>query len=145
MPVNEEEMFVVFGDFDVDAHREEAEARWPGELVEESQRRTATYNKAQWRAALAEGSALAEEFGSLAASGVDPSSRQAAEVVERHRLHIDRWYYPCSREMHSNLATLYVEDERFAAYWNRIQPGLASYVAAAITSPATGSAAGHSG
>jgi hypothetical protein len=45
--MNAEDMFKVFGDFDPTAHQAEAEARWSGELMDESKRRTGSYSKEQ--------------------------------------------------------------------------------------------------
>ena len=36
------------------------------------------------------------------------------DVAERHRLSVDRWFYPCSAQMHSGLADMWEADRRFA-------------------------------
>ena len=36
------------------------------------------------------------------------------DVAERHRLSIDRWFYPCSPKMHYGLADMWEADRRFA-------------------------------
>jgi MerR family transcriptional regulator, thiopeptide resistance regulator len=43
------------------------------------------------------------------------SGDAAMGLAERHRLLIDRWFYPCSVEAHRGLADLYEADDRFAA------------------------------
>ncbi len=43
-----------------------------------------------------------------------------------------RWFYPVSTEMHRNLAEMYVTDPRFAANYDKLAPGLAAYVRAAV-------------
>jgi hypothetical protein len=40
-------------------------------------------------------------------------------LVEQHRAHIDRWFYPCSKQMHKALGTMYIADPRFAANLER--------------------------
>lgn len=60
-------------------------------------------------------------------SGVPASDARAAAVVERHRAHIERWFYPCSRQMHRNLGELYISDPRFTANIDKIAPGVAQY------------------
>jgi hypothetical protein len=52
--------------------------------------------------------------------------------VEKHRLHIDRWFYPCSRAMHVSLGEMYVSDPRFAEHYDKQRPGLAQFVCDAI-------------
>ena len=54
------------------------------------------------------------------------------DIAERARLSIDRWFYPCSRQMHSRLADLYEADERFAANYERHAAGLTAFFATAI-------------
>ena len=54
------------------------------------------------------------------------------DVVERHRLQIDTWFYPCSHEMHVGLGEMYIADPRFTANYEKIRPGLAAYVRDAI-------------
>lgn len=60
--------------------------------------------------------------------GVPADDPRAMDAVERHRLQIDRWFYPCSREMHSNLGQMYVADARFAATYEKVRPGMAPYI-----------------
>jgi hypothetical protein len=50
------------------------------------------------------------------------------DVVERHRLLIDTWFYPCPVEMHEQLGRMYAEDARFTATYERIRPGMAGYM-----------------
>ena len=88
----------------------------------------------------------------FAAKGVDPHAtlaeqraaegEQAIALAERHRLHIDRWFYACDRAMHARLADLYVGDERFAASFDRHGEGVAVYVATAIRANAARANAG---
>lgn len=49
-------------------------------------------------------------------------------MVERHRLQIDRRFYPCSVEMQINLGDMHVADPRFSATYDRYQPGLARFL-----------------
>ena len=62
----------------------------------------------------------------------------ATALAEEHRAHIDRWFYPCSPEMHRGLGEMYLADERFTRFWDEIEPGLARYVSKAF-SAASGS------
>ena len=60
----------------------------------------------------------------------------AMDVAEDHRLSIDRWFYPCSYEMHTALATTYVSDPLFRQHYEDVAVGLADYLSAAITANA---------
>lgn len=54
------------------------------------------------------------------------------DIAERHRLSIDRWYYPCSTRQHSGLAFLYESDSRFAESVDKHGAGLTPFFVAAI-------------
>ena len=130
--MTKEEMFEVFGDFDPKAHEAEVEERWSGAALDESRRRTRTYGKDQWKDAMAEGESITAEFAERLEAGEGPEGMAAMDLAERHRLHIDRWFYECSHEMHAGLANMYVADERFTEYYEKRAPGLAEFVRAAI-------------
>jgi MerR family transcriptional regulator, thiopeptide resistance regulator len=61
-----------------------------------------------------------------------PDDARAIDIAERHRLLIDRWFYPCSRQMHAGLADLYEADERFARNIDKFGAGLTQFLSAAI-------------
>ena len=133
-----EEMFEVFGNFDPQAHEKEAEEKW-GEspAFAESMRRTKSYGKDEWKKMKAEGQAITEAFAKAMTEGVAPTDPRAKDIAERARLHIDRWFYPCSRKTHASLGRMYVDDPRFAANYEKVKEGLAEYVCEAIQANAT--------
>ena len=54
------------------------------------------------------------------------------DIAERHRLSIDRWFYPCGAIAHAGLADLYEADHRFAATIDRHGERLTPFLAAAV-------------
>jgi DNA-binding transcriptional MerR regulator len=80
----------------------------------------------------AEEAALLADWAAVMRGGAVADGEAAKALAERHRGHIHRWHYPCSREMHAQLASLYQADARFAAHFDAVAPGLAAYVVAAI-------------
>lgn len=128
-----EEIIEVFGDFDPREYEDEVVERWGDtDAYTESRRRTSAYTKDDWARINAEQEATEAAFAQCLASGEPADSAQAAEVAEAHRMHIDRWYYPCTYEMQVGLADMYVADPRFAAHYDHRAPGLAQYVCDAI-------------
>lgn len=126
-----------FEGFDHGAHAEEAKERWGDtDAYAQSQRRLEGYSKDDVEAAKQEAENIAARFGELMRSGASADSLDATQLAEEHRLHIDRWWYPCSKSMHVNLGDLYVQDQRFTDYWDKHEPGLAQFVKAAITANA---------
>jgi len=130
--MTKEEMFEVFGDFDPKAHEAEVEERWAGPALEQSKRRTKTYGKDQWKEAMAEGESITVELAELLRAADAPEEEKAMDLAERHRLHIDRWFYECSHEMHAGLGSMYVADPRFTGYYEKYAPGLAEFIKSAI-------------
>jgi len=131
--MTKEEMFEVFGDFDPIRHEDEARERWgETDAYKESARRTARHTKEDWKRYKAESDEINKAIAALMDEGVPPSDPRALDAVEHARLQIDRWFYPCSREMHAGLGRMYVADPRFTAHYEKIRPGMAQYVCAAI-------------
>ena len=130
-----EEKLSVFGDFDPDAHEEEARQRWGDtDAYAESARRAAAYTAADWEQIQAEAADIYGRFVTLMDAGASPGSDEARAVVEAHRRHISDAFYECSPEMHAGLGAMYVADERFTRTIDAHGEGLAAYMAAAISS-----------
>jgi DNA-binding transcriptional MerR regulator len=131
--MTKEEMFEVFGDFDPTEHEAEAKERWGNtDAYRESTKRAKGYKKEDWKKIKAEGDEINTAFVEAAAAGLPASDPKVVAIAERARLHIDHWFYPCSKEMHANLGRMYVDDPRFAATYEKMRPGLAVYVRDAI-------------
>ncbi|MEV6383708.1 MerR family transcriptional regulator [Streptomyces sp. NPDC051773] len=132
-----EERFEVFGDKDPEEYAEEAEQRWGGtEAYAESQRRTATYTKEDWKRMQDEVADWGARYDALMAAGEEPTGEAAMSMAEEHRQHIGTWFYDCPYEMHQGLGEMYVSDERFKAFYDSIRPGLAEHLRDAINANA---------
>ncbi len=135
--MSDEELFEVFGDFDPSEYEDEARERWGGTAAyRESARRTKGYTKDDWERFKREGDAVVEELATLMDEGVAADDARAMDAAERHRLQIDRWFYPCPHEMHVELGRMYVADPRFAATYDKVRPGMAQYLCDAIAANA---------
>jgi DNA-binding transcriptional MerR regulator len=114
-------------------HGDEVRARWGDtDAYRESARRTARYGTEDWARLSAESEQAEARLADLMVAGVPADDPAAMDAAEAHRLVIDRWFYPCSPEMHAGLGDMYVADERFAAHYDQRAPGLAAYVRDAI-------------
>ena len=126
-------MFEGFDAFDGGPYADEARERWGDtDAYRESMRRAQRYTKQDWARIQAEGEEPVQELIRLMQAGAGPTSEEAMDAADRARLHIDRWFYPCSREFHVNLAAMYEADARFGEYYESRAPGLRDYVVAAI-------------
>ena len=127
----------LFDGFDPEAHAAEAKERWGDtSSYAEAARRTKTYTEADWERIRAEDRDLLQSLASVMQRGESPTSPEALEHAERHRLHIDRYYYACSREMHAGLAGMYEADSRFQASMDQHGEGLTAFLVAAIRASA---------
>lgn len=123
----------LFEGFDPAEHEDEARRRFGStDAYRVAGRRTKGYSKEDWARIKAGDTALMEKLSAKLREGSRPEDEEVADLAEQHRLHIDRWYYPCSRGMHRGLAEMYLTDERFAAAFEKYGPGMADFVASAI-------------
>ena len=123
----------MFDGFDPAEHEDEVQARWGDtDAYRESARRTKGYGKAEWEALQRESGSIYSRLAALMQAGVAPDAPEARALVDEARGHIDRWFYPCSIEMHRMLGAMYVTDPRFTANLDKIAPGFARYLADAI-------------
>ena len=135
--MSKEEKFEVLGDFDPSVYEDEVKERWGDtDAYKESARRTKDYTKDDWQRYKEESEEINLAIAALMDQGVQPEDMCAMDAVERHRLLIDRWFYPCSRDMQAELGKMYVADPRFTATYEKIHPGMAAYMRDATTANA---------
>ena len=116
-----------------DVYAAEAKERWgETEAYKESQRRTKNYTEADWQESQNEAEHAVALFVAAMESGLVPSSDEAMAAAEAHRQHINRWFYPCSYDMHTGLASMYLADSRFTEHYEKYAVGLAQFVHDAI-------------
>ena len=135
-PLTPEDRAEIFGtDWDPNWQDEAAERWGDTPQWEQSQQRTATMGKEEWKRVKAETEALNADLAAAKRAGVDPGSAEAAALVERHRASISR-FYDCSRSMQVLLARMYRQDERFAQTYEALEPGLTDWIVAAVEADA---------
>ena len=126
--MTDEDRFAGLGDFDPGKYETEAQDRWgQTDAYRESARRTARYTPRDWAQIKAEGDEIFRALATLAAADQPAIGPAAMAVAERHRQHIEQWFYACPPSLHRGLGELYVQDERFAANIDRYHPGLSAY------------------
>src|SRR5688572_12232637 len=104
-----EERFSLWGDFDPEEHAQEAEERWgETDAYKGSQRRVAGYGAQEWRAIKEESEGITTRLADAMHAGEPADGERAMGLAEEHRLHITRWFYECTHEMHTGLGEMYV-------------------------------------
>ena len=117
----------------MDKYEEEVERRWGDTAAySESKSRTSKYSHADFAAAKIDQEVVTEEFAIAFGNCVGVRSAVVQEIVLAHRNAISKWFYECSVEMQKNLAVMYINDDRFKAYYDGRARGLAQYVHDAI-------------
>ncbi|GAB92306.1 MerR family transcriptional regulator [Gordonia rhizosphera] len=124
-----EEQAEIFGqDWKGEEYAAEAEERWGDTKAwQQSQDRTAGFDKDDWQRIKAENDALEAKFADALRAGVTPGSSEANVLAEEHRASIAR-FYDCGYEMHTNLAEMYLADARFTKHYEDVAEGLAQFV-----------------
>lgn len=62
----------------------------------------------------------------------DPAGKAAQKAADLHRQWLCCYWDTYSKEAHAGLARMYTEDERFTAYYDKKQPGMAAFLRDAI-------------
>lgn len=121
-----------FEGFDETRYEAEVQERW-GDTPQyaESQKKWASYSKAQKEAIKAEGGRL-----TLGMVGQDPNAApgdpQVQAAVGAYHAYLNQYFYTCSLEMLRNLSDMWVEDPRFADNYERVREGGAEFVRQAV-------------
>src|SRR5882672_3866925 len=132
----------IFNGFDPDQYADETKQRWGNTAgYKAAEKRWTSYTEADWiKCRDEQGAIYAEAFAALSA-GKKPDDPAAMDIAERHRLCFDRWFYPCSREMHARLADMWETDRRYGDSIDKHGgAGLTAFLAAAVRANARRSA-----
>lgn len=110
---------------------EEVRAKYGNEAADKSNQRVMNmtqeeYEKAEKLAAEIQ-TTLAEAFETG-----DPASEKAQKAADLHRQWLCLYWDGYSKEAHAGLGSMYVEDERFRAYYDKAKPGTAEFLRDAI-------------
>jgi MerR family transcriptional regulator, thiopeptide resistance regulator len=129
-PVDVSKLFEGFRNED---YVDEARKRWGNTpAYKESARRIQQYGPGDWEAIRTESEAIYGRLAQLMQQGMEANDPAVQAAVEDHRAHLERWFYPCSKQMHHGLGEMYVGDPRFAASLDKVAPGFARFLRDAI-------------
>ena len=113
-------------------YRKEAREKYGKKEVDECEARTAKYTQSDWNDLKALGDRIYEEIAKLMRNGKKPSDKKVQENIERHFNMINENFYSCTPEVYRGLGELYVSDERFSAFYDKFEKGLAEYMREAM-------------
>nr|THJ77935.1 TipAS antibiotic-recognition domain protein [Acetivibrio thermocellus] len=110
---------------------EEIREKYGDEEVDKSYRKLKNMTKEQYEEAERLSAELKNLLKQAFATGV-PAGELAQKAADLHRQWLCCFWESYSKEAHAGLAKMYVEDERFAAYYDKDQPGTAEFLRDAI-------------
>lgn len=135
--MNSEELFRAFNYErmmeDQKQYEAEVEERWGNtDAYRISKERTSKYTREDWEKINSIQMENMKELAQLYQAEAAYDEPRVLAVVTRNLQFINDHFYPCSLEMFSCLGSMYITDERFTAFYDRIAPGLAAYYNEAI-------------
>lgn len=110
-------------------YEKEAAERWDPAVVAESSRRWKSLSKQEKEALMAKGESIVLALRDAMPKG--PSSPEAQQAVAAWKQQIN-FFYDCTDEILLGLGEMYMADERFKAFYDRIHPDLAAFKYEAI-------------
>src|SRR5512145_2294036 len=121
--------FEGFSEEQQEKYAAEAEQMYDPETVRASNRKWKTYSAAKKESILAEGNAIYTDMAAVMLKGA--SSREAQDIVERWRKHMDYFWTPKLDQL-LDLANGYNDDPRFKANFDKMHPKLAEFFREAV-------------
>lgn len=127
--LKDEELYEGFSKKEIRDIKKEVDEKYDPKVVKESNENVRKMTKEQFAVVKQEGEQIAKDLASVMDKG--PASPEAQKVIARHFAHLNNFYKP-SVEMYRGLGRLYIEDERFKAYYEKYAGNLAFFVQKAI-------------
>jgi hypothetical protein len=109
----------------------EVRSKYGDERVNQSNRRIMNMTEKESETATCLAEEIFEALDIVFKKG-DPVSPEAQIIADLHRQWLSIFWGGYSKETHANLAEMYVDDERFRAYYDRGQPGRTAFLRDAI-------------
>ena len=109
----------------------EIREKYGKDTVEASNAKVMNMTEEQYQAV----TALAEQLHTTLAEAFktgDPAGELAQKAADLHKQWLTYYWKEYSKEAHAGLAQMYVDDERFTAYYDKEQPGTAEFLRDAI-------------
>jgi hypothetical protein len=123
----------LFGEGFFEGHVEESgQPSDEADPFQDSQKRMSERTKKDWTRIQVEVEESNAAFAAAMDAGLPASSATAMDTAEQHRLHIRRWFYDITPDLHRKLGDTYLTDPRFRNNYEGIRAGMAQYVRDAI-------------
>lgn len=128
-PMKDEELYQGFTPEQAERYRREAAQSYGEQRVKESEDRIRRMGSQKWEAVKAEGGAVTVALADLMDRA--PGDGDVQTLVARHHAWIEN-FYPAPAEVYSGLAMTYSDHPEFRAFYEKVRPGLADFMRAAM-------------
>lgn len=133
--MSDKEKFAAFKQKMIDENEakygKEIREKYGEEVVEKANRKFSAMSKEQYEEYVRLGQEVLDTLYAAFKTG-DPSGELAQKTADLHRRWLCFHWDSYSKEAHAGLARMYVEDERFTAYYDQEQPGAAAFLRDAV-------------
>jgi DNA-binding transcriptional MerR regulator len=113
------------------AYGEEIREKYGDDAVEKANQKVLNMTKEEHEALETLTAEVKQTLAAAFQTG-DPGSALAQQAAELHKQWLTFYWSDYSKEAHANLVNMYVEDERFRAYYDEEQPGTAEFLREAV-------------
>lgn len=127
--LTDKEMYEGFTSEQVESMRQEVIDRWGEKELQEAEERIRKMGSQGWQDHKAKGEEISQMMAELMDLG--PGDPRVQQTVALHYRYIGQ-FYEVSEERYRGLGKLYVEDERFTAYYEKFREGLAAFMQKAM-------------
>ncbi|KHE70422.1 MerR family transcriptional regulator [Halobacillus sp. BBL2006] len=133
--MSNKDRFEPFDKSEIEAHQKkyekEVEERWGDtDAYKESQRKTASYTKEDWKRIQKEGNEIDRRIIDRMDQG--PEDAEVQRLIGEKRQHISDNFYHCTPEIFRGLADMYVNDPRFTKNIDMLKEGYAAFLQKAM-------------
>ena len=127
--MNERELYAGFSREEMANMRKEVAERWGADTLEESETKLKKKTPAEFKQLKEEGEAIVKRLGESMSLPIDHPEVQ--DLIHEYFVH-QQEFRPIDKEQYAQLGQLYIDDERFKAYYEKRKEGLAQFVHEAI-------------
>ncbi len=126
--MDDQELYGNFSKAEMNKYTEEARQRWGNtDAFKQSHDRVKKMGKAGLAKILKESGELTQEIAAAMKAGLDPKTDAVQVLIARHYEGLRAFYEP-NLEIYKGLATMYVDDPRFKANYEKVAHGLAEFM-----------------
>ena len=127
--ITDEEIYAGFPNEDVPKIKEEVTNRWGAEKLEATENTIRSMSKTQWAEVQQEGDEISRWLANLMHK--EPAALEVQKVVKEHYRYMNQ-FHAFGIPGYRGLGQIYVQDERFTAYYDNFKEGLAVFLSEAI-------------